>query len=191
MNRRSYLKGIVFLGAASVVTYFAGIKKYFNRAQDIGHIKDKEPILAELVDLIIPATESPGAKDALVHLYIIKILTNCHTKALQNEFLAGIADLEKKAISNYNKDFLKCTLPEKMAVLDLFARKSGYNSAILNKIIKKIFGESFFPMLKRLTVEGYCLSKPGATQGLEYDYIPGAFYACVPLKKGQKSWATK
>jgi hypothetical protein len=61
---------------------------------------------------------------------------------------------------------------------------------MLNKINKKLFGESFFFKLKELTIEGYCLSQPGATIGLAYDYIPGKYEGCTPLKPNQKSWAT-
>lgn len=191
MKRREYFKTVLILGGLGItsVSFF----KWFelNKAVNVKQIADKRAIIAELAETIIPATDTPGAKDVAVHDYIINVMINCNGVKEQNKFLSGINDLEEYSVDNYGRDFLKCNAKEKHDILQHFAKNDKYTYPILNKINDKFFGQSFYLKLKSLTVEGYCLSKPGATQAFAYDYIPGSYEACIPLKPNQKSWATK
>lgn len=191
MNRRTYLKYISSLGALSVFS-FTVFKWYdISKAIDPKEILAKEHIIAELAELIIPETNSPGAKSALVHKYIVNVLLNCNSIEQQNKFLSGINELEKYSLEQYELEFLKCSNQQKTSILKHFESDSGYSLPILNKINNKFLGQPFFTKLKNLTIEGYCISQKGATIGLAYDYIPSTYQSCIPLKLGQKSWATK
>lgn len=191
MNRRTYLKGILALGTLSAGSFF--VFKWFDLHQPVNSEKwgGKRAVIAELAETIIPVTDTPGAKDAAVQDYIINVMINCTPVIQQKKFLSGIQDLEDYTLNNYDKTVLKCSIDEKLEILNHFEAHSGYSIKILNRINNKIFGKPFYFKLKDLTVEGYCLSQAGATQGLAYDYIPGNYTACIPLGRNQKSWATK
>lgn len=191
MNRRTYLKSTLALGALAVASF--SIFKWFdlNTPLDQGKLLSKRMIIADLAELIIPRTDTPGAKDAGVHDYIINVMTNCSNIKDQHKFYYGIIELEEYAVDHYQKEFLKCSNSEKASIMKYFSDNANYSYNIFNKINNKFFGRPFFSNLKTLTVEGYCLSELGATKGLAYDYIPGTFQACIPLKINQKSWATK
>lgn len=148
-------------------------------------------LIAELSETIIPKTDTPGAKDAGVENYIINVLVNCTGQVEQNKFLNGLIDLQDYTQKKFNKSYFKCNLNERTFILTHFEDKGVYSYQILNKINNKFLGGSFFSLLKNLTIEGYCFSKIGATEGLAYDYIPGSYEACIPLSASQKSWATK
>ena len=162
-----------------------------NRQVNIARLKEKEDTIAELVELIIPETDTPGAKRARVHQYLIGVMTNCKNARQRNIFIDGLDNLEKRSLVKYDSTFIECSTVEKTEILAYFAANSVYSIRILNKINNKFFGGSFFNTLKNLTIEGYCTSMLGATKGLAYDYIPGTFVPCIPFKAGQKSWATK
>ncbi|MCX2479507.1 gluconate 2-dehydrogenase subunit 3 family protein [Pedobacter sp. MC2016-15] len=191
MDRRGYLKTVVSFGVISVTSF--SLFKWFdlNKRVDPGKIWDKRAIIAEIAELIIPETNTPGARSAGVDHYIIDVLINCNPVRQQHKFYEGLEDLEDYALSKYDKEFMFCSLEQKHAVLQHFADHAAYSNRILNKINNKFLGQSFFSKIKSLTVEGYCLSRVGATKALAYDYIPGSFEACVPLQLHQKSWATK
>lgn len=191
MNRRAYLKNILLLGALGTASI--PVFKWVKLNQPVAPVDlfKKRETIAELVDLIIPATDTPGAKEAGVHNYVINVLLNCRAAKDQERFLHGIEDLEKYAVSKYQKDFIKCSQTEKTEILQHIAESETYKINILNKINNKLLGQSFFSNLKGLTVQGYCISSLGATKGLAYDYIPGKYEACIPLLKNQRSWATK
>jgi len=191
MNRKTALKGIlgvVTLGLSSGVLYEL-LKSGHSIPVEL--LPKKRELIAELTELIIPRTDTPGAKDAKVEDFIIKMITeNTDTKA-QKSFLEGLSSLEQYAYTNYHKQFVDCKNVEKNDVLKHFEDKGNYSLEILNKVRKKLFGPPFFYQLRDLTVQGYCTSLLGATKGMAYDYIPVTYEACIPLRKNQEAWATK
>lgn len=191
MNRRGYLKTVVSVGVIGASSF--SVFKWFNHVKNVdsGKILGKRELIAEIAELIIPETDTPGAKTAGVDRYIIDVLINCNSVKQQNKFYSGLEELEAYALNTYRKEFMHCSSDQKQVVLQYIADHAEYSNRILNKINNKFFGQSFFVKMKSLTVEGYCSSRLGATQGLAYDYIPATFEACTPLEKNQKSWATK
>ena len=191
MNRRTTIKGILTFGFLGISSFSAYRWIRFHRSIDSRSILVYKELIAELAETIIPETDTPGAKAAKAENYIIGVLLNCTDKVGQNIFLNGLRDVEEYALHQFKKDFFKCNYNERHQILAYFEAKSVYPYRIINKINNKFLGEPFFIKLKSLTVEGYCYSEIGATQGLAYDYIPGSYKSCVPLKPNQKSWATR
>jgi Gluconate 2-dehydrogenase subunit 3 len=93
--------------------------------------------------------------------------------------------------SQYDTPFEELSVERRIAVLQHFEAKGKPAAGMLGKAQRKLMGDSFFTTLKNLTVTAWCTSKAGATQGLAYDYIPGAYIADAPLQPGQHSWATQ
>jgi hypothetical protein len=191
MNRRSsikYLAVFVTFGVSSVSLY----KLVSNHsAPDLTLLLKKQSLIAELVDIIIPRTDTPGAKDAYVDQFVIKMISYGSDATVQRTFINGIQELEKYCEDTYSKEFVQCSIQDRTNVMKHFESKSNHSNPFLNKVKTKIFGQSFFQKLKDLTVEGYCTSQIGATQGLAYDYIPSSYESCVLLRNNQRSWATK
>jgi hypothetical protein len=190
VNRKKAIQSLLAItavGVSSVSVYeCAGTGKPVS----IEALPQKKQLLAELAETIIPRTDTPGAKDAKVEEFIIKMIKEIDPKTQRN-FLAGLGNLEKYTIDKYDHPFTDCTAEQKNAVMKHFEGKAVYSIGILNKISNKLLGIPFFTQLKDLTVEGYCTSQLGTTQGMAYDYIPVKFNALVPLQKNQKAWATK
>ncbi|KQR67647.1 gluconate 2-dehydrogenase subunit 3 family protein [Pedobacter sp. Leaf176] len=191
MNRRTSIRGILALSALGISSFSA--YKWFDLHKKISlsQFTDFKVLIAELAETIIPETDTPGAKSSGVQNYIINVLHNCTAKVEQNKFLNGLESVQGYAYDLFNKSFERCTLLQRTEILKHFEESDTYRYQILNKINNKLVGRPFFTLLKQLTVEGYCSSELGASQGLSYDYIPGNFIACTPLKPNQKSWATK
>src|SRR5690606_2779411 len=51
---------------------------------------DDEHLLAELVEAIIPQTDSPGAKELNLHRYVVKKLDDCTSPEDQDKFMEGV-----------------------------------------------------------------------------------------------------
>ncbi len=192
MNRKSAIRnilGLVVLGGIS-----GSIYEYFFKHSEPIPLKllpSKKLLIAELAELIIPRTDTPGAKDAKVEDYIIKMINENTDAQGQRSFLTGLGEIESYAHSKFHKLFISCSQQEKIEILKHFENKGNYHFEILNKINRKLSGKPFFFQLRDLTVEGYCTSLIGATQGMAYDAIPVNFEACIPLKPKQLAWATK
>jgi hypothetical protein len=190
MNRRKAITRILLIGGGSIATYSAYKWWDWNKGADTGYLEHNKNLIVALVETIIPATDSPGAKQAGVQDYIITMVKDCTDIKSQNKFIDGLKDLQQYCSSSYGKIFEQCSLLQQQQTLKHFEQRGKSSSGITGKIEKKFFGESFFTTLKRYTAEGYCTSEAGATKGLSYKPIPGKFIGCMPLQPGQKSWAT-
>ena len=192
MNRKTAIRnilGLVVLGGVS-----GGLYEFFFKQSDPIPLKllpGKKMLVAELAEIIIPRTDTPGAKDAKVEDYIIKMITENTDAQAQRSFLSGLRAVEEYTNAKFSKEFIHCNQNEKIEVLKHFENKANYHFELLNKINQKLSGKPFFIQLRDLTVEGYCTSLLGATQGMAYDYIPVKYEDCIPLKPNQLAWATK
>ncbi|HUK89230.1 MAG TPA: gluconate 2-dehydrogenase subunit 3 family protein, partial [Blastocatellia bacterium] len=135
-------------------------------------------LLPELVDVIIPVTDTPGAKDALVHVFVDLYVKDCYTKAQQEIFLKGLDSVEVTSQKGFGRPFIELSKKEQLGLLSGLEKESWEKHEPTD--------ESFIRMLKNLTLLGYFSSQPGATQAAEYERSPGPFEGCIDMKPGQK-----
>jgi hypothetical protein len=136
-------------------------------------------LLAELVEVIIPATDTPGAKDALAHVFVDLYVKDCYPEAQQQVFLKGLDDLDGLSRKQQGRDFLKLSADGRLALLKQLERESWERDEPVEK--------SFIRMLKNLTLVGFFTSQPGATKTAVYARSPGPFEGCNELKPGERA----
>ncbi|MFN4146907.1 MAG: gluconate 2-dehydrogenase subunit 3 family protein [Runella sp.] len=175
MNRREAIQqAVLLLGgmiAAPTLAGANGQKIYWGESVPV--TAEQEAMLAELADVIIPTTSTPGAKAAGVEKFIVRVMRDCYPKAEQEKFYEGLTQLNNEVRQKFGKSFMELSTEQKnQAVKDLTTSN-----------------KPFFLRAKELTVTGYFTSEIGATQALAYVAVPGRFEGCVPLKPGQKAWA--
>ena len=189
MNRRKAIGGILGLTGIGFVSVY-GAKYFIGNSKKKGSLKVHKDLLAELVEVIIPTATSPGAKESLVHEYIISYVEDCASRKEYNNFINGLNDLQETSFNSFNSIFEECSETQKKQLLENLEESTSY-SGILLKINNKLRGRSFFNILKTLTIEGYCTSQIGATKHLQYMAIPGKFKHISQMDMNQKAWATK
>ena len=175
MNRREAVKRITLLmGGVLSAELTAGVMgQVTNTGPSVIVTAEQEAFLAELADVIIPTTDTPGAKAAGVEKFIVRVLRDCYGKEVQDKFYSGLAKLDADSKTKFGKGFVDLELPDKNEMVRLVMKTD----------------KVFFLKMKQLTATGYFNSEIGATQALEYLPIPGKFVGSVPLKPGQKAWA--
>jgi len=191
MDRRKAIRNILLVVGATAVAGGGYEWHHISKRPDLAGLEKYKGLLPELAETIIPATNTPGAREAQVGDFIYKMVIDCADKKSQNKFLYGLQDLEEHCHSKYGHSFMQCTVKQREETLLHFEQAGKRHAGIIGKIQHKFMGDSFFETLKNYTVIGYATSMQGATQGFAYDYIPSTFEAAVPLKPGQRSWATK
>lgn len=191
MKRRTVIKRSLVIGAGFVFAY-TGIRTYnLFRKPALESLHSWLPLIDSVSETIIPQTESPGAKDAGVGKFVIKMVTDCADRPSQNKFVLGLSDLADAAHAHYKKPFFECSEGERISLLtDVEAGEHKW-PGMLGKLERHYTGDSFFTTIKKYTVIGFCTSALGATRALAYDYIPGQFTGVLPLVPGQKAWATQ
>jgi hypothetical protein len=190
MNRRKAIK-LILLGSASVTSLIS--YKWLERIKttEFTYLIDKQDLLAELAETIIPETDTPGAKAVQVEEFILRMLRDCTDARSLSNFIIGLQELEAFSLLTYKHSFTSCTAGQKETILKEFEDRAKSFRGILGKIEIKIMGRPFFVLLKSYTVMGFCTSELGATQALKYEAIPGRFENVGPENTFLRSWATK
>ena len=148
--------------------------------------EDMAGVVTEIAEIIIPKTDTPGAKDAGVPAFIDLMLKDCYEKEDQDRFIKGATDFDADAKATYGDSFVSCD-PEKQKEL-VFKYHSEALDAMKSDSPPK--ERPFIMMMKELTMLGFFTSEPGATQVLQYEAVPGAYKGCVPLSEVGRTWAT-
>ena len=139
-------------------------------------------MLEALVDTVLPATDTPGAREARVHVFVDLALRDCYTAAEQQLFAAGLEALASDCEARHRQPFEACS-PEQRHALLAALDTASYSPDTGPR-------GSFVRILKDLTLVGFYTSRIGATQALAYEAVPGGFRGCLELRPGQKAWAT-
>ena len=190
MNRRKAISLVAITGFGATLAGAAYKWWSISHTPDLAYVRENHALLDALGETIIPTTDSPGAKAAGVSDFIVAMIDDCTPRKEQNTFIDGLNDLQSHCRRAYGKPFEDCSPADQTATLTVFEKKGHPWSGIAGKIQIRLNGRSFFQILKDYTIDGYCTSQPGATQGLAYTYIPGSYNACIHLQPGQKAWAT-
>jgi hypothetical protein len=128
----------------------------------------QEALLAEIVETIIPATDTPGAKELGVHQFVQKMLADCFEKKVQEGFTAGLNQVEETAKKNGASSFIALDQAGRTGLLQGLEAGGGQ-------------GKEFYGLVKGLTIRGYLNSEYVMTNLTGYEMIPGRYHGCVPV----------
>jgi hypothetical protein len=149
-----------------------------------------ETVIA-MIDLIIPATETPGAKGAKVNEFIDLILTEWAEDEDKKHFLDGLADVDKQSNALFGKDFVDASTEQQVALLhamdDVAASERGGRQMRAGNTVPRHDQQlkgNFFNVFRGITLHGYYTSEIGFTQELKLEIIPGAQHGCQPVGAG-------
>ena len=199
MKRRDALGRVALimggtLSAPTMLAFLEGCKKATETSSTgitFPFSAERKNLVSEVAEVIIPKTDTPGAKDAKVGDFVEKMLKDCYAAKDQDSFNKGIEELEKK-------DFLKVSPEERTKLLKELEASAKKEMSEAGEEKKKYTeagkeytdaGVPFFRLMKELTLLGYFTSEQGATMALDYVAVPGRYDGCIDLKAGQKAWA--
>jgi gluconate 2-dehydrogenase gamma chain len=187
MDRREAIKRTAYLmGGVVFAPTIAGVLKgctpstekwtpvLFNKAQ--------AGLTETLAEIIIPATDTPGAVDVGVPGFIENMVKDIYTAEQRSDFIEGLNQFDVICQRETGHSFVDLDDQAKLA----FATERN-RLAIENEYTE---GPQFFLIFKELTMVGYFTSEVGASQVLRYEPIPGYYDGCVPFEEIGKTWAT-
>ena len=153
-----------------------------------------------MAELIIPATETPGAKAARVNEFIDRILTDWAQDDHRRHFLDGLAQADVRSRSLFGKDFIDCGKPQQIEFLALLdneltrlreeAPSKGRRPSARKQddLPETPVEQNFFHNMKRLTLLGYYTSEIGWTQELGRPAFHfGPYQACTAVSSEKEN----
>ena len=194
MDRREALKRTAWImGGAVSAPVIMGILKGCTAKPTIDWkpvflSSDQGILVTQVAEIIIPKTDTPGATDVGVPGFIDSIVKECFSKEDQDNFLNGLKAFDEEAKKEYGDPFAELDAKDQVA----FVKKLHDAAVKAEKETTPAPKRPFILTMKELTMSGFFISEPGATQVLQYNPVPGAYKGCIPLKEAGngKTWAT-
>ncbi len=197
MQRRDVLK---MLASGAVLPVFSSpLAAFFREAQaqtGPGYkLRTLNPhqnaTVVVMTDLIIPETDTPGAKGARVNEFIDVVLTEWATPEERQNFLQGLAGVDKQSQELFGKDYVDATPVQQVTLLraldDYAAAERGEKPQKHGNTVPEFDTQlrgNFYDIFRGITLHGYYTSEIGFTQELKLQIIPGAQHGCEKLGPG-------
>jgi hypothetical protein len=202
MNRRELIQRVAMLmggaiSAPAVLGVLNGCSPKPSGASWTPQFLSKEEgvVVDDVAELMIPRTDTPGARDVGVPAFIDVILKDAYPAEDQARFVSGLKDFEAEAQRAHGKPFLELPQAQRLGFLQKVHDEAAAaeKKQADNEVPPSERKRPFVLMMKELTLLGFFVSKPGATQVLQYIAVPGGYRACIPIAQAGngKQWATE
>jgi hypothetical protein len=144
-------------------------------------------LITQVAEIIIPKTDTPGAKDVGVPGFIDQLMKDVYSKEDSDKYLASLKAFDDEAQKEHGDPFIELKPEEQTAFF-----KKLHDAVVKDNSENAPAYRSFIMTTKELTMLGFFTSKPGATQVLQYEAVPGAYKGCIPVSEAGngKTWAT-
>jgi hypothetical protein len=174
MTRRQALKGLVALAGGTAsggdllsLVHAAEVNSEYT---PVFLNVDQFALLGRVADLMIPATDTPGAYAAGVHRFIDRMLLEFAAMPTRQKVLEALDEVNAASVARQASDFVDLSVEEQFE--------------ILAEVDERAYGDSSrsepYRLLKSMILFGYYTSEPGASVELLFNPIPGTTPGCVP-----------
>jgi len=196
MDRRSLLGfATLVAGAAATVAIspeaLAAVSKRGKR------FLSKKPYeaMSALADMIIPATDTPGALGANVPALLDAMLLNWASATKRDQAVKALIALEAAATSQKGKPFTALSTDDRAAVLTEFEKvalkpvpaKAGTKGGL--GFTSEVADPGYLT-LKTLVITLYYLSDIALTQEQVYEPVPGKWEPSIKITPGMRPYAS-
>lgn len=201
MNRRDVLRSTVLgaLGATATVPLASArdLLAGHDASKDLER-PDWKPVFLDahqnetlivLSDLMIPASETPGAKEALVNRFL-DLLMSAETAETQRAFIAALAYIDGDCMRRYNSAFVYVPREQQLEFLTLIAYPHSFKT--WGEGQAEFPGQTHFEKLKNWIVGAYYSSPIGLKElGWDGTFPHGMFSGCDHSANEHNTKATR
>lgn len=190
-----------FLGAAALLALCVGVPvatvQLTRVADDEAPTDRQRTIMAEVADLVIPRTDTPGGRDVgagdFAILALAHGLSGTRAPVASGAITPAIATFLRPDGSLRHVDWLERTLDQGGGG-DFMRRSLTERAEILAAIDAAAMarGAPWSPWvaIKGLILTGYYTTEAGGSRELRYQLVPGRFDPDLPLLPGDRAWSS-
>jgi hypothetical protein len=196
MDRRSALKKTGLLAGAAVA--MPSMLSILQSCKDESRLtwqpeffsEEEAKTIGTLVDTILPRTDTPGALDVKVDVFIDKVIAKTYDaegqKAMRNEIAAFNADCK----ANFGDVFINLDETKRTEVLKAAEKTNGkFNPGVWGKTVGEQKAIGFYRSMKSMAIWAYTTSEEVGKNVLSYLPVPGNFEACIPVSDVGNKWS--
>jgi len=143
-------------------------------------------LVALIAETILPATDTPGAREAGVHEFIDLLLTDWMSAEERDRFLDGLTAFDTACHEETGSPFATLTPERRLAVL-----RPLDEAAVEARNARESDDDPlpFFGSMKEMTLVGYYTSEVGMTRELQHRLVFQSFEGCVTVDHVGRAWA--
>lgn len=170
MHRREVIKKVLIVGGGISLFWSCNLADEQPGADDTLFTGEDEELMSGLAEAILPATDTPGAAALELHLFAMKMVSDCYPPADNEKFREGLRACHTAAVVLYKKKFPDCSPSEKQE--------------FVQKMETEELGEAvghFYKTTKQLVIQGYLSSEYVMTKLNVYELVPGRFSGYHPV----------
>lgn len=202
MNRREFMQCAALLvsGAAASQVGFTVTQKqqHFMTAANynvtsVNYFTDAQRrVVSSVAEIIIPATDTPGAIDAGVPKFIELMVADWFDDDERAIFNRGLVALTARSKQLHGKLFYELLPEQQEVILEEMEAAAGDSSwyEFGNTQREFVSDAPFICQIKELTIWGFFTSELGGTQVLRYEAMPMKFDGNQKLERYESSWAS-
>ncbi len=185
MERRKALERIGLLTGASLsapvlAAALGGCKAPVASYIPVNFDADLFRALGIISDIIIPETDTPGAKEAGVDQFIDLALSSAFEEKDKDLFIGGMNQMNNDSLGAYELPFADLDLERQTQIVTAMDQKA------FEDIEAGVRPRPFFTTLKQIVLTGYYTSEIGATQELRWIVAPGRYDGAAEMGR---TWA--
>ncbi len=171
MNRRKLLSslGAGMIGVAALPSWaIAWSPNKLNGVKLPLSILENE-ILIDIVETIIPETDTPGAKTLEVPIFIKTMIEDVYIEKDRQRFQISLSKINNLGKSLFGNNYKESSTEQKIHLLKGLELSSDQDL------------KWFFYTTKRLTIQGYTSSEYFMMKIAKFEFAPARYYGCIPI----------
>lgn len=205
MNRREIIKGLALsfgyvVAAPAVVSILESCSAKSETWQPLYFSKKEQHFVTHLVDIILPATDTPGGLDVNLPQFIDMMSEDMFGPEEKELFKEGSEIFSTRFKEKFGKDISKSDKDEIAGLFAVFFDLEPLEQArvvsMQKKMIKEIAADEgdsykmykFLFNIRSLALLGYFTSEKVGKEVLNFDPIPGRYVPCVPVLEIGNAW---
>ncbi len=145
---------------------------------------EQNEMVDTIAEIIIPATDTPGASAANVNRFIDAMVGESYLEEDRTRFMSGLEDINARCKKNYGSPFVDCTAEQQRSLVATLDDETFGENASFDRE-----NPPFFRMMKELVIVGYYTSEIGASQELKTNVVPGYYDGDVPYEEIGRAWS--
>lgn len=196
LNRRKALQqlGLVMGGVATTSTWLGLLESCQStpRLEWVPEFFNQEEALfiARMVDIILPRTDTPGALDVKVDMFLDKVVANIYDDGGKRQMRNDISAFNEECQTRFGDNFIDLNEENQIECLRTAEKNAG-------KLPPRVWGTAvgrqepvgFYRSLKSMLLWAYFSSEEIGKNVLNYDPVPQNYHGCIPLSEVGNKWS--
>jgi len=196
MDRRAALrKTAVVAGSAALVPSLFSLLQSCQQQPRLGWEPiflsvNQAELISTLVDTLLPRTETPGALDMKVDMFIDVVFAKMFDTKGQDGMISEIDRFDELCTEKFGSKFTELNTTDREEYLKQKEVESGkFNGKVWGTAVGDQKPVGFYRTIKSLALWGYFSSEEIGKNVLSYDPIPGDYQGCIDYSEVNGVWA--